>query len=61
MTNDVTVLGDRKSIRQIAEEFAQVYGKQARLQNLGSLDDLLKVMQTRFQNEPSNIPAWMPL
>ncbi|OAA75565.1 NmrA-like family protein [Akanthomyces lecanii RCEF 1005] len=55
------LLGDRKSIRQIAEEFAQVYGKQAQLRNLGSLDDLFKAMQTRFQNEPSNVWAWMPL
>ncbi len=61
VTNIVTVLGDRKSIRQIAEEFAQVYGKQAQLRNLGSLDDLFKSMQTRFQNEPSNVWAWMPL
>ncbi|PWY95939.1 nmrA-like family protein [Aspergillus sclerotioniger CBS 115572] len=54
-------LGDRKSIRQIADEFAAVYGKKPRLERLGSLQDLYDTMQATCQKDPSNIFAYLAL
>ncbi|MBE3048547.1 hypothetical protein IMZ48_39810 [Candidatus Bathyarchaeota archaeon] len=55
------VLGDRKSIRQIADEFAEVYGKKPTLERRGSLDDLYEAMQASFKKEPSNMYAWIAM
>ncbi|PYI11060.1 hypothetical protein BO78DRAFT_426108 [Aspergillus sclerotiicarbonarius CBS 121057] len=54
-------LGDRKSIRQIADEFAAVYGQKPRLERLGSLQDLYDTMQATYQKDPSNIFAYLAL
>ncbi|KAL4815712.1 hypothetical protein BDW67DRAFT_191354 [Aspergillus spinulosporus] len=54
-------LGDRKTIHQIAEDFAQVYGKKPRLERLGSLDDLYNTMQAAYQKEPSSIFAYLAM
>jgi hypothetical protein len=58
---DEIVLGDRKSIRQIADEFTETYGRPAQLERLGSLPELYETMQKRLQNDSSNVAAWMPL
>ncbi|KAE8141843.1 nmrA-like family protein [Aspergillus pseudotamarii] len=52
-------LGDRKSIRQIADELAEVYGKKPQLERLGSLQDLYTHMQAKFKEDPSNIFAYL--
>ncbi|KAL4919601.1 hypothetical protein BDW62DRAFT_216761 [Aspergillus aurantiobrunneus] len=54
-------LGDRRSIRQIADDFAQVYGKAPQLERLGSLDDLYSKMQATFNKVPSNIFAYIAM
>lgn len=52
-------LGDRKSIRQIADDFADVYGQKPQLECLGTLEDLYKSMQATYQKDPSNLNAWL--
>ncbi|OJJ60383.1 hypothetical protein ASPSYDRAFT_86974 [Aspergillus sydowii CBS 593.65] len=54
-------LGDRRSIRQIADDVAQVYGKAPQLERLGSLDDLYSKMQATFNKDPSNIFAYIAM
>ncbi|KAJ6133790.1 nmrA-like family protein [Penicillium sp. IBT 18751x] len=54
-------LGDRRTIREIAQDFADVYGKQLQLERLGSLDDLYSKMQATFQKDPSNIYAYIAM
>ncbi|KAB8231565.1 NmrA-like family protein [Aspergillus alliaceus] len=54
-------LGDRKSIHQIANEFAEVHGRQPVLNSLGSQDDLYNTIQAAFQKVPSNIFAYLAL
>lgn len=59
-SNDL-VLGDRKSIRELAGEFAEVYGKEATLERKGSLDDLYNNMQAAYKKDPSNIISYLQL
>ncbi|PCD38704.1 hypothetical protein AU210_007169 [Fusarium oxysporum f. sp. radicis-cucumerinum] len=54
-------LGDRKSIRQIAETMESVYGKKPELKNLGSLDDLRKTMLQIKEKDPQNFFSYIPL
>ncbi|KAJ5875438.1 nmrA-like family protein [Penicillium subrubescens] len=54
-------LGDRRTIRDIAEDFAKVYGTRPELHRLGSLDDLYKKMQAIFHKDPSNMFAYIAL
>ncbi|KAL4997172.1 hypothetical protein BDV10DRAFT_186536 [Aspergillus recurvatus] len=54
-------LGDRRSIRDIADNFAQVYGKTPQLERLGSLDDLYSTKQATFNKDPSNIFAYLAM
>ncbi|RAH63878.1 NAD(P)-binding protein [Aspergillus aculeatinus CBS 121060] len=54
-------LGDRKTIRQIADEFAQVYGRKPRLVRLGSKDQLYQKMHAIYDQDPSNIYAYLAL
>ena len=61
MTPSIAVLGDRKSIKQIADEFYQVYGEKPKLERLGSIEDLYDTMQGVFQKDPSNIFAYLAL
>jgi hypothetical protein len=56
-----SVLGDRKNIHQITDEFAEVYGKKPQLERLGSLEDLYNTMQTTFKKYPSNIFAYLAM
>ncbi|KAI0168334.1 nmrA-like family protein [Pestalotiopsis sp. NC0098] len=54
-------LGDRKSIHQIADEFAEVYGKRPVLERRGSLEDLYNTMQAVYQKDPTNVYAYIAL
>ncbi|KAJ5674765.1 nmrA-like family protein [Penicillium maclennaniae] len=54
-------LGDRKTLREIADDFAEVYGKKPELERLGSLHDLYNKMQATFQKDPSNIYAYLAM
>ncbi|RDW63270.1 hypothetical protein BP6252_10815 [Coleophoma cylindrospora] len=53
-------LGDRKSLTEIIEIFAKVYGYKPDLQNLGSLEDLHQNMHESLDKSPADIMAWMP-
>ncbi|KAJ5568361.1 nmrA-like family protein [Penicillium hetheringtonii] len=54
-------LGDRRNIQEIAQNFADIYEKKPQLERLGSLDDLYNKMQATFQNDPSNIVAYIAM
>ncbi|KAK6812566.1 hypothetical protein RU639_011732 [Aspergillus parasiticus] len=54
-------LGDRKNIHQIADGFADVYGKRPRLVRFGSKDDLYQKMHSIYDNDPSNVYAYLAL
>ncbi|KAH7356202.1 hypothetical protein BKA66DRAFT_473741 [Pyrenochaeta sp. MPI-SDFR-AT-0127] len=54
-------LGDRKNIQQIADEFAEVYGKKPQLECLGSKEDLFNTMRKAFEKDPSNIYAYLAM
>ncbi|CAI7616491.1 unnamed protein product [Penicillium crustosum] len=54
-------LGDRKSIKEIAKEFSQVYGLEPKLESLGSKQDLFNTMQAVFNKDPSNIFAYLAM
>ena len=55
-----TVLGDRKSLMEIIEIFAKVYGYNPDLHHLGSLEDLRQSMHESLQMNPADVMAWMP-
>ncbi|KAJ5431414.1 hypothetical protein N7445_009146 [Penicillium cf. griseofulvum] len=54
-------LGDRKTTREIADDFAEVYGKKLELDLLGSLDDLYSTMHATYKQDPSNIFAYLAM
>lgn len=54
-------LGDRKSIRQIADEFAEVYDRKPQLVRLGSKDELYQKMHDIYDKDPGNIYAYLAL
>ncbi|KAJ5876568.1 hypothetical protein N7455_000033 [Penicillium solitum] len=54
-------LGDRKSIKEIAKEFSQVYGLEPKLESLGSKQNLFNTMQAVFNKDPSNIFAYLAM
>ena len=53
------VLGDRKSVKQIAGIYEKVYGEQLRMERLGSLDDLKSAMTATRQEFPQNRFKWI--
>ncbi len=55
----MVVLGDRKSVKQIAQAYEKVYGEQLRLERLGSLDDLKSKMTETLKESPQNPFKWM--
>lgn len=59
--DSLLVLGDRKTTRQVADEFAEVYGKKAKLERKGSLDDLYNTMQAALKKDPSDIYSFLAL
>ena len=54
------VLGDRKSLIEIVEIFAKVYGYKPDLHNLGSLEDLHQSMHESLHINPADAMAWVP-
>jgi hypothetical protein len=54
-----TVLGDRKSMRQVAELYEKTYGVKVELKNLGTLDELKARMTQTLKENPQNPFAWM--
>jgi hypothetical protein len=57
---NLTVLGDRKSLSEIVEIFAKVYGFKPDLRGLGSFEDLHRSMHKSLQTNPADVMAWMP-
>ncbi|KAM0127278.1 hypothetical protein ACHAP3_008846 [Botrytis cinerea] len=53
-------LGDRKSLIEIVEIFAKVYGDKPDLHNLGSLEELYQSMHESLQTNPADVMGWMP-
>lgn len=52
-------MGDRKSIKEMAEIYERVYGQQLTLENNGSIEDL-NVLKDRVRAEhPDNAFKWM--
>ncbi|GAB7336768.1 hypothetical protein MBLNU13_g10860t1 [Cladosporium sp. NU13] len=54
-------LGDRKSIREIAQALEKAYGFKPKLQREGSIDELFARMQELFAQDPSNVYEWLAL
>lgn len=54
-------LGDRKSIREIADVFESVYQTKPQLENAGSLADLYKNMHEIREKDPSAFFSYIPL
>lgn len=59
MANYGSVLGDRKSTKQLAAEFEEVYGVAPRLDCLGTVEELQTKMEATREKEPQNIFAWL--
>lgn len=55
------VLGDRKTVKQVAEAYERVYGEKLELERLGSLDELKNKMTATFQEVPEDPYRWMPM
>ncbi|KAH8657221.1 hypothetical protein BGZ60DRAFT_532068 [Tricladium varicosporioides] len=55
----INVLGDRKSVKEMAQVYQKVYGIEPRVERLGSLEELFTKMTTVFNKSPQNIFAWM--
>ena len=55
----IAVLGDRKSVKELAKQYNERYGVQPEMQQLGSLDDLYSKMQAAFKGQPENPYTWM--
>ncbi|KAH7110678.1 hypothetical protein EDB81DRAFT_849113 [Dactylonectria macrodidyma] len=54
-------LGDRKSIRQIADAFQDAYNERPQLECLGSLDELYKIMHAKREEDLQNKAPYIPL
>jgi hypothetical protein len=55
----IPVLGDSKSIKEMAKIYQKVYGVEPQLQHMGSLEDLYTSMTAVFQENRGNKYAWM--
>ena len=56
---EFAVLGDKKSIKELAQLYQQAYGTEPQVQRLGSLEDLYTKMTAVFKENPANYYAWM--
>ncbi|KAJ9608223.1 hypothetical protein H2200_007211 [Cladophialophora chaetospira] len=54
-----SVLGDRKSTKEIAAAIERAYGTSIELKRLGSLDDLYAKLRATMEANPQNMYAWM--
>lgn len=57
----IRVLGDKKTVKQVAEAYERVYGEKLELERLGSLDDLKNKMTATFHEGPEDPYRWMPM
>jgi len=55
----VKFLGDKKSVKELAQLYHQAYGVEPQVQHLGSLEDLYAKMTAAFKENPANYYAWM--
>ena len=61
LLTDQTVVGDRKSTREIARIFESVYDIKPSMENLGSLEDLYTHMHETRAKDPSVVMSYMPM
>lgn len=57
----VIVLGDRKSVKKIAQHYEKVYGVKPQVQRLGTPEDIHEKMLAAFKSQPGNPFAWFAL
>lgn len=55
----IIVLGDRKSVKEIAQAYQKIYGVEPQVQRMGSLEDLYSKMTSAFKENPTNPFGWM--
>ncbi|KAK0744622.1 hypothetical protein B0T21DRAFT_399048 [Apiosordaria backusii] len=55
----LSFLGDRKSMKQLVAEFAEVYGVDPTTKCLGTVEELQIQMKATREREPGNIFAWL--
>jgi len=58
---EMVVLGDRKTIGEIADVFQSVYQIKPEVESLGSLADLYKQMHEIREKNPSAFFSYIPL
>lgn len=61
IANIISIIGDRKNIHQIVDEFTQMYGKKPQLERRGSLEDLYNTMQEIHNKDQSNMYSYVAL
>ncbi|PLB50922.1 NmrA-like family protein [Aspergillus steynii IBT 23096] len=61
VTGIIRFLGGRSTIREIAQTYENVYGVKAKLESLGSLDDLYKTMHDKRASNPADFYSYMSL
>lgn len=54
----INVLGDKISVKEMAQTFQEVYGVEPTLENLGSLEELYTKMKLALKEQPENMMAW---
>ena len=55
----IVVLGDSKSIKDMAQVYEKAYGVKPKVERQGSLDDLYSAMKDAYKNNPETRWAWM--
>ncbi|KAK4499353.1 hypothetical protein PRZ48_009866 [Zasmidium cellare] len=55
----LNVVGDRKSVKELAKVYEEVYGVNPTVERQGSFEDLHKIMREAFKKDPGNVFAWM--
>ena len=54
-----SVLGDRKSVKELAGIYEKIYGVKPQIQQKGSLGDLYSRMQSTYKDQSENEFAWI--
>jgi hypothetical protein len=55
----LVVLGDKKSVKEMAQLYQNVYGVETKVQRMGTLEDLHEKMTTIFKEQEANTYAWI--
>lgn len=55
------MLGDKKTLRQIAEEYEEVYGVKPKLESKGSMEEGHEKMTALFKQDPKNKWAYLAM